>query len=241
MTAAKSSAAMAKPKIGKAANLIVAANTGRLAKPHELVLMSSAQNASVMECWNTFGELDVSALANDLYARSQVVKKGDLGTVESMLFGQAMSLQAIFANLSRQSANNLGSSVDVVDKYLRLALKAQSQCRATLETLAIVKNPQPYIRQANIANGPQQNNFEAESARSQKRAREKNQEPFPSNELLGAPEHGQRLDGGAQGPSGATHSKLEPVGAVHRPAQPTGKAKKRPERTGARHVVEGVA
>ena len=37
---------------------------------------------------------------------------------------------------------------------MRLALKAQSQARATAETLALMKNPMPYIRQANIAHGP---------------------------------------------------------------------------------------
>jgi hypothetical protein len=42
---------------------------------------------------------------------------------------------------------------------MRLALKAQSQCRATLETLATVKNPPVlFAKQANIANGPQQVN-----------------------------------------------------------------------------------
>ena len=51
--------------------------------------------------------------------------------------------------------------MDKLDRcYLRLALKAQSQCRATLATLAAVKNPQPvaFVRQANIAHGPQQVN-----------------------------------------------------------------------------------
>lgn len=34
--------------------------------------------------------------------------------------------------------------------------KAQSQCRATLETLAAIKNPPViYAKQANISNGPQ--------------------------------------------------------------------------------------
>jgi hypothetical protein len=35
--------------------------------------------------------------------------------------------------------------------YLRLGLKAQSQCRATLETLAAIKNPRPvaFVQQAN--------------------------------------------------------------------------------------------
>jgi hypothetical protein len=39
---------------------------------------------------------------------------------------------------------------------MRIALRAQAQCRATLETLAMIKNPPVvYARQANIANGPQ--------------------------------------------------------------------------------------
>ena len=41
---------------------------------------------------------------------------------------------------------------------MRLALKAQAQARSTAEALALLKNPMPYIRQANIANGPQQVN-----------------------------------------------------------------------------------
>jgi hypothetical protein len=42
---------------------------------------------------------------------------------------------------------------------MRVALKAQNQCRMTLETLATVTNPRVvYAKQANIANGPQQVN-----------------------------------------------------------------------------------
>jgi hypothetical protein len=43
---------------------------------------------------------------------------------------------------------------------MRLALKAQSQCRATIETLAEIKNPQPvaFVQQADVAHGPQQIN-----------------------------------------------------------------------------------
>jgi hypothetical protein len=46
---------------------------------------------------------------------------------------------------------------------MRLALKAQSQCRATLETAAAMKNSQPvaFVRQANVAHGPQQVNNSA--------------------------------------------------------------------------------
>jgi hypothetical protein len=45
------------------------------------------------------------------------------------------------------------------DLKLRYALRAQSQCRATLETLATIKNPPVlFARQANVSNGPQQIN-----------------------------------------------------------------------------------
>ena len=43
---------------------------------------------------------------------------------------------------------------------MRLALKAQSQCRATIEALTNIKNPRPvaYVRQANIGQAVQVNN-----------------------------------------------------------------------------------
>jgi hypothetical protein len=43
---------------------------------------------------------------------------------------------------------------------MRLGLKAQSQCRTTIEALALLKNPPnvAFVRQANIANGHQQVN-----------------------------------------------------------------------------------
>ena len=40
---------------------------------------------------------------------------------------------------------------------MRMALKAQNQCRMTLETLATIKNPPVvFAKQANTAQGPQQ-------------------------------------------------------------------------------------
>jgi hypothetical protein len=48
----------------------------------------------------------------------------------------------------------------IVSAILRLALKAQSQCRATLETLAVIKNPPQlsFVRQANIGHAVRVNN-----------------------------------------------------------------------------------
>jgi len=48
----------------------------------------------------------------------------------------------------------MGEYVDAADTDMRLALRAQSQCRATLETLAAIKNPPVvFANQANIAHG----------------------------------------------------------------------------------------
>ena len=43
-----------------------------------------------------------------------------------------------------------------LDTYLKVALRAQSQCRATWEALGTIQNPpvMGYVRQANIAHGP---------------------------------------------------------------------------------------
>jgi hypothetical protein len=80
--------------------------------------------------------------------------------------GQAHTLNAIFNDLARKAAKS--EYINQMESHLRLALKAQGQCRATLETLAAIKNPQPvaFVRQANIAHGPQQvNNSGAEDRR----------------------------------------------------------------------------
>ena len=43
------------------------------------------------------------------------------------------------------------------EAYLRMAMKAQNQCRMTLETLAMIKNPPTvFAKQANINHGGQQ-------------------------------------------------------------------------------------
>ena len=69
--------------------------------------------------------------------------------------------------------------MNAAETYLRLALRAQAQCRATLETLAVIKNPQPvaFVRQANIANGPQQvNNAPAQPGESSRARESENQQ-----------------------------------------------------------------
>lgn len=82
-------------------------------------------------------------------------------TSETLLTCQVVALNTIFTELVRRSALNMGEYLDASERYLRLALKAQNQCRSTLETLAAIKNPPVvFAKQANInqGNGNQQVN-----------------------------------------------------------------------------------
>ena len=67
------------------------------------------------------------------------VHGGDLRDAESLLTVQAVTLNTMFTHLANMAVKT--EDVDHLDRYMRLALKAQGQCRATLETLATIKNP----------------------------------------------------------------------------------------------------
>ena len=104
-----------------------------------------------------FRDADLTECLAKLYDTVRRVQEGDLGEPEALLTAQAVTLNAIFTDLALKAANT--EYLDKFDRYLRLALKAQGQCRATIETLAETKNPPTlFARQANIAHGPQQVN-----------------------------------------------------------------------------------
>ena len=105
-----------------------------------------------------FKEANVTELAARLEHQTQQLKDGDLGQAESMLASQAYTLDALFHSLLRRSALNGGNEFEVIEKLMKLALKAQSQCRTTLDSLASIKNPTVLMRQTNIAQNQQINN-----------------------------------------------------------------------------------
>lgn len=65
----------------------------------------------------------------------------DLSGASRMLMAQAISLDAMFAQMTRRGNLNLGQYPDAADRYMRLALKAQAQSRSTLETLVKMHQP----------------------------------------------------------------------------------------------------
>ncbi len=156
----------------------------------------------------------MSELVKDLYTKVDEIKGGDLGSVEAMLYGQAKVLETMFISLARRAANNDG--LRQFQCNLTLALKAQAQCRATLEALAEIKNPRTvaFVKQANMTTGPQQVNnggttgFSETYAQAHTSAKNIQSEP---NKLLEV-EDGKRLDTRAKGTAGRANQTVEALG-----------------------------
>jgi hypothetical protein len=102
-------------------------------------------------------DIDFVELGSCLQDQIKAVNQGDMSHVEAMLIAQATALQSLFARLAER-----GMGCDQIPGFeanMRMALRAQNQCRTTLETLAGIKNPPVvYARQANVTTGPQQIN-----------------------------------------------------------------------------------
>lgn len=162
------------------------------------------------------GALSLTDMVESLREHGEAVNRGDLSSAESMLSAQAVALNAIFGEMARRAALNLGESLAATETYMRLALKAQGQCRATVETLATIKNPPVvFARQANFASGPQQVNNGQPSSQTRVRAPENQNAP---NELIESLPHAcTPMDTRATPTAIRAHPSLEPLGAVHRP------------------------
>ncbi len=158
-------------------------------------------------------ELDLTAMHARMMGAAKDAAAGDLATLERMLSGQAQTLNIMFTELARRAAANMGQHLDATETYLRLALKAQAQSRATVEALAEIKNPRAvaFVKQANIAQQQQVNNGMQPSAPARA------QEPTNSrNELLEAPSHEQGMDTRTTPAPARCNTELETVGAVNR-------------------------
>ncbi len=164
---------------------------------------------------------DINALVAELDTQVDRIRAGKMARCEALLVAQAHTLDAIFHNLARRALR--AEYLNQADAYLRLSLKAQSQCRATIETLAEVKNPRAvaFVTQVNITAGPQQINNAVAAPVSDPaapvralRGRELESE---QNELLGV-QHGERMDGGTSGAGSTAHQNVATVGAIDRAA-----------------------
>ena len=153
-------------------------------------------------------EIDTLALVTHLREQASVVSRGDLVQAEAMLMNQATALQSVFARLvERAMASEMATPFEA---NMRMALRAQSQCRATLETLAMIKNPPViYARQANVTSGPQQiNNGAAMHSQAGGSQSEQSKLSGNSNELF--------QDAGTSGIESGANPPLEAMAEVDR-------------------------
>ena len=145
---------------------------------------------------NVENSIEVSDFILELQKAGNEVVKGDLGRLERMLSSQAIVLDTIFNSLALKAAG--AEYIKNYEVFMRLALKAQAQSRNTVEALAMLKHPQPYI-QTNIGQvGHNQINHLEASA--------ENSQPAP-NKLLEAT-HGNNLEFGAQSQAIPSHQTM---------------------------------
>ncbi len=154
--------------------------------------------------------LDVGDLAQQMHGAGAEVTKGDFARVERVLTYQFLTLNEMFNNLAQRAKGQ--NNFKAIETLTRLAFKAQSQARATAETLSVMKNPQPYIKQANIAHGHQQVNNGVPAAAP---TRAKNSQ-FVPNELLEEPKDGIVMDTRAPRQTSQADSAVEAVDQKHR-------------------------
>ena len=162
----------------------------------------------MMQSKNVADEIDAPTMLETLRDRAVAVQRGDLAHAEAMLINQASALQALFVRLSERAMEQ--AHMPNLEGFMRMALRAQSQCRATLETLATIKNPPiVYAKQANFAAGHQQVN-NGTSVPTQAREIENQQ-----SKLLEA-QHGEWLDTGTTGATVGTDNAMATLGEIDR-------------------------
>ena len=136
--------------------------------------------------------LDIPQLMAVLKAESERLSKGKSEDVGPILANQALALQSLFSRLTERALSQ--SHMSNIEAFMRLALRAQSQCRATLETLSSLnKAPTVFAQQANVATNQQIN--------------------YSQNQLLGGGDE-LRQDTRAPGAEKAVNPEVETLGEV---------------------------
>ncbi|SFR97592.1 hypothetical protein [Sphingomonas jatrophae] len=102
------------------------------------------------------GQPGIQASVDIVTEQCSLGRAGNLGPQIDLLVTQAMTLDAAFTDLMNQASVNMGKHPDAVDRYLRLAMKAQAQSRATIEALAAIHRPREQtVRHVHVHEGGQ--------------------------------------------------------------------------------------
>ena len=186
----------------------------------QLAVLPSLNAGSVILAYQTNvmgADTDINELILELQDTFKNAKSGDLGRLENMLIGQATALQSIFTSLAiRAQGQEYQKNYQA---FLTLALKAQSQSRATIQALVDLKYPRQvaFVKQANISHGPQQvNNGTAQEPANAGEPRAERTQTEQSKLLEGGLDGGSELDGRAATATGMQNSGVEALEPVDR-------------------------
>ncbi len=161
---------------------------------------------------------DTNAIINTLKEGTDKLRTNNLAAAEDMLLSQAQVLDVLFNKYILMAGRS--EYMNSLKIYSEIAFKAQRQCRASLEALAEIKNPKPYI-QNNKAHYQQVNNgtvlSEGNNSNNTRTHAHAGENQKSSNGLLEDKTHEQQwLDAGAPETAGRNDKELETVGAQHR-------------------------
>ena len=168
-----------------------------LSASHMSAILTASFTNSIMP------KAGIADVISELSDKIGTIQDGDMQPIEAMLIGQAQALQTMFVSLGRQAASK--TSLPQYTAFMNLALKAQSQSRATIQALVELKYPKQatFVKQANISNGHQQIN-NATNTHAPAHAKE-NQ--HLQNKLLEA-QHNEWLDDGKTATPSATNQAM---------------------------------
>ena len=127
----------------------------KLLEPHLRHALSASAYASKLLGSDIEGP-GIMDFVGHVQSATAKAEAGDLTIASRLLTAQAITLDSMFTELARRTATNMGEYINAAERCGRLALKAQSNCRATLETLAKLHQPREQtVRHVHVNEGGQ--------------------------------------------------------------------------------------
>ena len=180
----------------------------------KISLTASTMSAVLTDAFTKklFPSSDIVDVANVLSIKISDIQDGDMKPIEAMLIAQAQALQTMFVSLGREAVSK--TQLNQYTAFMNLALKAQSQSRATIQALIELKYPKQatFVKQANISNGHQQVN-NGTNTHTHAHARENTNQP---NELLEVNNGSENMDSRATQTTIPKYKAMATVASQHR-------------------------
>lgn len=200
----------------KALSLVQTGNESKDAVIAKAALSPYLSGAVVADAYqsNLMGpDVDLMEMVNVLTENARQAREGDLSNLEAMLLSQATGLQAIFTSLAKRA--QVQTSQRNLEAFLGLAMKAQSQSRATIATLVELKFPRQvaFVRQTNVSHGPQQVNNHIEPGVDSRAEEIKSQR---DKLLVGNDDGSTTMDIGATEAASRSHSTIQNMAVLDR-------------------------